>query len=70
MFPLRRDQTPLKFSKPKLKQTHTQFAMHGMGDYYGRASKNPMGKIRDASETVGFRPVTKRQLGTKPRSVV
>lgn len=68
MFPLRRGDTPLKTSRPKLKEAHTQFTVHGMGDYYGRASKNPQGKIREA--TVGFRPVTQKQLGTKPRSVV
>lgn len=70
MFPLRRGDTPLKTSRPKVRQTHTQFTTHGMGNYYGRASKNPQGKIREASDTVGYRPVTKRQLGTKPRSVV
>lgn len=68
MFPLRRGDTPLKSSKPKVREAHTQFTTHGMGDYYGRAAKNPMGKIRDAS--LGFKPVTPKQLGTKPRSVI
>lgn len=40
----------------------------GMGFYYGRASRNPMGKLR--SDTVGYAPVSKKQLGTPPRSVV
>jgi len=70
MFPLRRGDTPLKTSRPKVRQAHTQFTTHGMGDYYGRASKNPVGKIRDGSSTMGFRPVNRKQLGTKPRSVV
>lgn len=68
MFPLKKGQTSLKTSKPKMKQTHTQFTTHGMGNFYGTGAKAPQGKIRSA--TVGFRPVTKKQLGTKPRSVV
>jgi hypothetical protein len=40
----------------------------GVGIYYGRAMKNPMGKMRDGS--VGYRPVSKSQLGTPPTSVV
>lgn len=40
----------------------------GMGDYYGGAKKNPVGKIR--SQTVGYRPASKKQLGTPPRGVV
>lgn len=40
----------------------------GMGYYYGTGHKNPMGKMRDSS--VGFRPVTRKQLGKPPKSVV
>lgn len=40
----------------------------GMGDYYGRAYRNPMGKMR--SDTLGYIPVSKKRLGTAPRSVV
>ena len=47
---------------------HGMESKFGMGDYYGTGFKNPMGKMRDVS--VGFRPVTKKQLGTKPKSVV
>lgn len=68
MFPLRRGDSSVKSSKPKLREAHTQFTHHGMGDYYGRAAKNPMGKIRD--ETLGFKPVTPKQMKTKPKSVV
>jgi len=67
MFPLKAKSGP-KASKPKLREAHTQFTKHGMGDYYGTGSKNPLGRMRDAS--VGFRPVSKKQLGSKPRSVV
>lgn len=68
MFPLKRGQTSLKTSRPKHRETHTQFTTHGMGDYYGSGAKNPIGRVRDG--TVGFRPVTKKQMGTKSRSVV
>lgn len=40
----------------------------GMGYYYGTGHKNPTGKMRDSS--VGYRPVTRKQLGTPPKSVV
>lgn len=40
----------------------------GMGIYYGRAMKNPIGKMR--SDSIGYRPVSKKQLGTPPKSVV
>lgn len=68
MFPLKRGQTSLKTSRPVVKQAHTQFTMHGMGDYYGMGSKAPQGKMRDSS--VGYRPVSAKGLRTPPRSVV
>lgn len=40
----------------------------GMGFYYGRAIKNPQGTLRD--DTLGYIPVSKKQLGTPPKSVV
>lgn len=40
----------------------------GMGFYYGMAVKNPQGKLRD--DTIGYIPVSKKQLGTPPKSVV
>lgn len=38
------------------------------GDYYGTGFKAKIGKMRDSS--VGYRPVTRKQLGTPPKSVV
>ena len=38
------------------------------GDYYGTGFKNKVGKMR--GDSVGYRPVTKKQLGTPPKSVV
>lgn len=40
----------------------------GMGFYYGRAARNPTGKLR--SDTLGYRPVSRKQLGTPPKTVV
>lgn len=38
------------------------------GTYWGTGFKQAVGQVRDS--TVGFRPVSKEQLGTPPRSVV
>jgi hypothetical protein len=67
MFPLRRSDSSLNKTKPKLKESHVQFTTHGSGDYYGTGSRNPEGRVRDA--TVGFRPVDSKQLGTPPKSL-
>jgi hypothetical protein len=40
----------------------------GMGYYYGRGMRNPMGKMR--SDSIGYIPVSKKQLGTPPKNVV
>lgn len=40
----------------------------GMGFYYGRGMKNPMGRMR--SDSIGYIPVSKKQLGKPPKSVV
>lgn len=44
------------------------FTGGGMGNYYGTGIKQPVGKLR--GDTVGYRPATKKQLGTPPRGVV
>lgn len=57
--------------KPKRGKTyeaHTEPTKYGMGDYYGTAMRNPFGKMRD--DTVGYRPMTKKELKTPPRGVV
>lgn len=58
----------LGFKEGKKQEAHTAPTKYGMGDYYGTGYKNPIGKIRDQS--VGYRPVTREQLGTPPRGVV
>lgn len=30
------------------KEAHTSNTKYGMGDYYGEAKRNPMGRIRDS----------------------
>lgn len=39
-----------------------------MGDYYGTGFKAKIGQVR--SDTVGYRPVSRKQMGTPPRSLV
>ena len=43
-------------------------ASGGMGIYYGRGMRNPMGRMR--GDSIGYRPVSRKQLGTPPKSVV
>lgn len=40
----------------------------GMGMYWGTGLKNPIGRLRD--DTLGYRPVSKEQMGTPPTQVV
>ncbi len=40
----------------------------GMGDNYGTGHKNPQGTMR--SDSIGYRPVSRKQLGTPPKGVV
>lgn len=53
--------------RSKKTETHTYPSKYGMGDYYGTGVKNPIGRVRSA--TVGFRPVTREQMGESPRSL-
>ena len=57
-----------KPKRGKSYEAHTEPTPYGMGDYYGRAMKAPIGKMR--SDSVGMRPVTKKGLKTPPTSVV
>jgi len=71
MFPLKPGKTnSSRINKPKgqTKEAHTQYVTHGMGNYYGTGYKPSIGKMR--SDSVGFRPVNKTKLGSKPKSVV
>lgn len=48
-------------------ESHTEPTKYGMGDYYGTGFKNKMGRLR--SDTPGYRPATKKQLGKAPKSL-
>lgn len=45
---------------------HTQNTQFGMGDYYGRAIKAKMGKMRDG---FGMVEATPKQLKTPPKAL-
>lgn len=67
MFPLRPREVKLPGNKAKNHEAHTSPTKFGMGDHYGTGFKAPVGKMRDSS--VGFRPVSKEELGTPPKSL-
>lgn len=50
------------------KEAHTDHTKYGMGNFYGTGFKAKIGRVRGS--TVGYRPVTREQMGTPPRSVV
>lgn len=58
---------PLKTGSSRMTQAHTAKTKYGMGDNYGTGIKQPIGKPR--SGTVGLKPVTKKQVGTPPKSL-
>lgn len=60
------NRTPSKSKKPKT--AHTANTKYGMGDYYGTGIKAKLGTVRD--DTIGMRKLSKKQLGTPPKSVV
>lgn len=50
----------------KHKEAHSSSAKTGMGDYYGTAIKNPLGKMR---EGYGMYEVTPAKLKKPPKSL-
>jgi hypothetical protein len=56
-------------SKPKKPRfAHTANTKYGMGDNYGTGIKAKLGKMRE--DSVGMATLSKKQLGTAPKSVV
>jgi hypothetical protein len=53
-------------SKKAPRFAHTDAKQRGLGDFYGRAQKNPIGKMR---EGMGMIPVSKKKLGTPPKKL-
>ena len=59
----------LPSSVPKSpREAKTDHTKYGMGNFYGTGVKNPIGRMRSSS--VGYRPVSRAQLGRPPRQVV
>ena len=52
----------------KTRFAHTANTKYGMGDNYGTGIKAKLGKVRD--DTVGMVKLSKKKLGTPPKSVV
>lgn len=56
--------------KTKLKRTkewHASNSKIGTGDYYGRAIKNPVGRIRDNS--MGYQSMNPKSLKKPPKAL-
>jgi len=49
------------------KTFHTDNTKFGMGDYYGTAIKQKVGRIRE--DQVGFENVSNKKLGKPPKSL-
>jgi hypothetical protein len=58
-----------KPKRGKTYESHTCPTPYGMGDYYGSAVKNAVGRMRDSTNP-GFIPVPPKKLKVPPRSVV
>jgi hypothetical protein len=56
----------MKPLKP-LKNAHTPNTKFGMGDNYGTAVKNPLGKMR--GDSMGMKAVTPKALKQPPRKL-
>lgn len=55
-------------SKPKKTRfAHTANTKYGMGDNYGTGVRAKLGIVRD--DTVGMAKLSKKQIGTPPKSV-
>lgn len=56
---------PKKIGKNKF--AHTADIKYGMGDNYGTGIKQKTGRMRE--ESVGMRPVSRKQINTPPKSL-
>lgn len=50
------------------KEAHSANTKFGMGDYYGSGVRAKLGSMRD--DSVGMAKLSKKQIGTPPKSVV
>ena len=60
------NQAQSKTKKPRF--SHTANTKYGMGDNYGTGIRQKIGRVREYSPSVV--ELSKKQLGTPPRSVV
>lgn len=60
------NRTPSKPKKPRF--SHTANTKYGMGDNYGTGIKAKLGRVRN--DTPGMVNLSKKKLGTPPKSVV
>lgn len=58
---------PRKVKGKIVRESHVARTKMGMGDYYGRAFKAPIGRMR--GDSIGMRPVTKKGLRKPPKSL-
>lgn len=49
-----------------LKNAHTANTKYGMGDYYGTGVRAKLGTVR---EGMGMKPLSKKKIGTPPKSI-
>jgi hypothetical protein len=56
-----------KTAKYNSEQGHRAGTGLGVGDFYGSAVKNPVGKMR--GDSLGMNPVSSKQLKKPPKSV-
>jgi hypothetical protein len=67
-MPISKPANPIKSNKSKTKFAHESSNKFGMGDNYGTGIKNKIGKVRDNYD--GMNNLSKKKLGTPPKSVV
>lgn len=60
------NRTPSKPKKPRF--SHTANTKYGMGDNYGTGIRAKLGSVRD--DTMGMKKLSRKQLGTPPKSIV
>lgn len=54
--------------KKKHVESHTSPSKIGMGDHYGTGIKQKIGRMRE--DSVEYIPLSKKKMGTPPKSIV
>jgi hypothetical protein len=70
-MPIAGSAQPFNRQQPKgqkaKKEWHSPQTKYGMGDHYGQAIKQKVGRIRDSS--VEFIPMSSKKMGKPPKSL-